>query len=78
VPEGQTRAGHAVSCEEFLVVIQGACLLTAKGAAGEERHRLTTATGGVHVPAGVWVLLSKFEPNTILLVYASKRFDALA
>jgi UDP-2-acetamido-3-amino-2,3-dideoxy-glucuronate N-acetyltransferase len=75
IPNGKTRAGHALSCEMFLVVILGACLLTAMSAAGVEQHLLTPAKGGVYLPPGTWLLLSDFEPETIVVVYASETFD---
>jgi hypothetical protein len=74
VPTGKTRAGHAVSCEELLIVAQGSCLITARTAAGLEEHRLTPATGGVHLLPGTWLMLSEFEPGTIMVTYASERY----
>lgn len=74
VPSGKTRAGHAVSCEELLIVAQGSCLITARTAAGLEEHRLTPATGGVHLLPGNWLMLSEFEPGTIMVTYASERY----
>ena len=74
VPTGKTRAGHAVSCDELLIVAQGSCLITARTAAGLEEHRLTPATGAVHLGPGTWLMLSEFEPGTILVTYASERY----
>ena len=74
VPTGKTRAGHAVSCEELLIVAQGSCLITARTGAGLEEHRLTPTTGGVHLRPGTWLMLSEFEPETILVTYASERY----
>ena len=75
VPSDKSRAGHAVSCDELLVVAQGSCLITARTAAGLEEHRLTPATGGVHLRPGTWLMLSEFEPGTIMVSYASERFE---
>ena len=74
VPSGKSRAGHAVSCDELLIVAQGSCLITARTAAGLEEHRLTPETGGVHLRPGTWLILSEFEPGTILVTYASERY----
>jgi hypothetical protein len=38
VPSDQSRAGHAVSCDELLIVAQGSCLITARTGAGLEEH----------------------------------------
>jgi WxcM-like, C-terminal len=74
VPSDKSRAGHAVSCDEFLIVAQGSCLITARTGAGLEEHRLTPAIGGVHLRPGTWLMLSEFEPGTILVTYASERY----
>jgi WxcM-like, C-terminal len=75
VPSGQSRAGHAVSCDELLIVAKGSCLITARTGAGLEEHRLTPETGGVHLRPGTWLMLSEFEPGTILVTYASERYE---
>jgi hypothetical protein len=74
VPSDKSRAGHAVSCDELLIVAQGSCLITARTAGGLEEHRLTPATGGVHLRPGTWLMLSEFAPGTILVTYASERY----
>ena len=45
VPTGKTRAGHAVSCDELIIVAQGSCLITARTGAGlkSTASRLTPA-----------------------------------
>lgn len=74
VPSGKSRAGHAVSCDELLIVAQGSCLITARTKAGLEEHRLMPESGGVHLRPGTWLILSEFEPGTILVTYASERY----
>jgi hypothetical protein len=74
VPTGKSRAGHAVSCDELLIVAQGSCLITARTKAGLEEHRLTPEIGGVHLRPGTWLILSEFDPGTILVTYASERY----
>jgi UDP-2-acetamido-3-amino-2,3-dideoxy-glucuronate N-acetyltransferase len=74
VPTGQTRAGHAVSCDELLIVAKGSCVITARTKGGLQEHRLTPDTGGVHLPPGTWLILSDFEAGTILVTYASERY----
>ncbi len=74
VPTGKTRAGHAVSCDELLIVAKGSCVITARTKGGLQEHRLTPDTGGVHLPPGTWLILSDFEAGTILVTYASERY----
>jgi hypothetical protein len=75
VPSDKSRAGHAVSCDELMIVAQGSCLITARTGAGLEEHRLTPETGAVHLRPGTWLILSEFEPGTILVTYASERYE---
>ena len=58
VPSGKSRAGHAVSCDELIIVAQGSCLITARTGAGLEEHRLTPDTGAAHLRQGTWLMLS--------------------
>jgi hypothetical protein len=74
VPSDKSRAGHAVSCDELIIVAQGSCLITARTGAGLEEHRLTPDTGAAHLRPGTWLMLSEFEPGTILVTYASERY----
>jgi hypothetical protein len=74
VPSGATRASHSVSCDLFLVVLRGTSTLTAATTEKSEVHSLASDGIGVHVPAGTWILLSDFTPETQILVHASKRF----
>ena len=48
VPTGKTRAGHAVSCDELLIVAQGSCLITARvlPVGTSEMMKLRTGTKG--------------------------------
>lgn len=74
VPSGENRASHSVSCDLFLVVLHGGCELTAATSQASEEHSLSANGVGVHIPEGTWILLSKFEEGTQILVHASKRF----
>ena len=73
-PSGKTRAGHAVSYDEVLVVLQGSCLLTVRLPEGKRQHPLSPTTGAAFVPGGTWMLLSNFKPDTIVLAYALEKY----
>lgn len=75
VASGATRAGHSVSCDLFLLVMNGECALSAKADDGDEVHVIGPATGGIHIQAGTWILLSRFAPGTVVLVHAEKLFQ---
>lgn len=75
VPPGQTRAGHAVSCDEFLWVPAGSCRLSTDDGARKSSVILSSNDRGVLIPAGMWIQLSEFAPSTFVLVFASKLFS---
>lgn len=74
VPEGETRGGHAVSCDEFLVVLRGECRLSAVRAEGQKQYPLSEQTGGIFVPSGTWFELNCFTAGTIVAVFADKPY----
>ncbi|MBC7778710.1 MAG: FdtA/QdtA family cupin domain-containing protein [Proteobacteria bacterium] len=74
VPAGQPRAGHAFSCHEFLLVLNGSCTVTVDDGQKRLRLRLRAKEYGLNVSPGVWVGLDDFECGTVLMVLASKSF----
>jgi hypothetical protein len=74
VPMSATRAGHAVSCDLFMLVACGSCKLTSSVNGTHEDYQFTSHLGGVYVQADTWILLSDFAPGTALLVYAQKLY----
>ena len=55
-------------------LVSGSQSDTARTAAGLEEHRLTPDTGAAHLRPGTWLMLSDFEPGTILVTYASEKY----
>lgn len=69
------RANHAVNCDEFIVLLTGSCRLTLRSRAGV---MLDTELGydvGHYIPAGFWIKLGHFSPDTTILVLASKSYE---
>ena len=75
VAEGQARAEHAVSCDEFLVLLTGRCRITLRSKVTQDEFGLDDPQRGLFVPAGIWMKLDRFENNTFLLVFASRRYE---
>lgn len=75
VPQGQSRANHAVSCDEFLILQSGTCRLTIMSRSDEMSYDLTRHDIGVVVPAGLWIALSDFSSDAMLLVLCSQRYE---
>lgn len=74
VPMSATRAGHAVSCDLFMLVAYGSCKLTSSINGIDEDYSFTSHLGGIYVLADTWILLSDFAPGTALLVHAQKLY----
>jgi hypothetical protein len=74
VPSRQTRAGHAVSCDEFFWVPSGSCRLTIDDGVRKSSTILRGTEYGVLIPAGLWTLLSEFAPSTLVVVMAAKPY----
>ena len=74
VPEGQVRAEHAVSCDEFFVLLTGRCRITLRSQTKQDVFDLDAPQRGLFVPAGIWLKLDQFENDTSLLVFASRRY----
>lgn len=75
VPFGQVRAGHALSCHEFLWVVTGSCVATLHD--GQTRSTIRLRAGGraLAVVPGVWIELADFGDDTVLLVLASEPYS---
>jgi UDP-2-acetamido-3-amino-2,3-dideoxy-glucuronate N-acetyltransferase len=75
VQQGKTRASHVVTCDQILVMLQGSCHLTVKSGTNKEEYHFTPKDGAIYIQRGMWLLLSKFDSEAIMLVFASERFD---
>jgi WxcM-like, C-terminal len=75
VQRGKTRAGHILTCDQMLTMLQGSCHLTVKSGTNKQEHHFTPEDGAIYLQRGMWLLLSEFDADAILLVFASERFD---
>jgi UDP-2-acetamido-3-amino-2,3-dideoxy-glucuronate N-acetyltransferase len=76
VPSPEVRGEHAHRlCRQFLICISGSCSVMAD----DGRHRVEVVLDapyrGIHLPAGVWAVQSKFSADAVLLVFASQYYD---
>lgn len=74
VAKEELRAEHAVSCDEFLVLLTGRCRITLRTKTKQDVFDLDDPHRGLFVPAGIWLKLDRFEQDTFLLVFASARY----
>lgn len=76
VPKGERRAEHAVSCDQFLVMLIGVCRLTFRDGRKSSTMKLSSQREGVLVRKGVWLRLDQFSKDAHLLVCASRKYRA--
>ena len=75
VQRGKTRAGHILSCDQILAMLQGACRLTVQSGTNKVEYHFTAQDGAIYLQRGTWLLLSEFDADAIMLAFASERFD---
>lgn len=76
VPEGATRAGHALkTCEQLIVAISGAFDAMIDDGTTHSRLRLDSADRGLYLPPMIWLELENFLPGSVCLVLASERYS---
>jgi hypothetical protein len=75
VDPGAVRGGHANSCDELIVAVSGSVLADLDNGSEQSSIRLHRRDQALLVRAGVLIYLREFEPDTLLLVGASARYN---
>ena len=77
VPSREVRGEHAhVSCQQFLVCVNGSCSVVADDGHKRIEIGLTAPNLGLYLPPMTWGIQYKYTPDAILLVFASDYYDA--
>ena len=77
VPTKDVRGQHAHhTLHEFLVCVRGSCAVVVDDGSLREEVTLDSPTIGLHKEPKVWISHYKYSPDAILLVLASKPYDA--
>jgi acetyltransferase-like isoleucine patch superfamily enzyme len=77
VPSGETRGAHAHRvCEQYLTCVAGACSVVVDDGHARLEVRLDDPCAGVYVPANVWSIQYKYTRDAVLLVLASRPYEA--
>jgi UDP-N-acetyl-3-dehydro-alpha-D-glucosamine 3-aminotranferase len=74
VPPGATRGGHLTSCDEFFWIKAGNCRLLVAEGARQVSLLIDNPQQGVVVRAGLFVEVTDFTPDALLLVMASQPY----
>ena len=77
VPSAELRGEHAhKKCEQFLICAHGSARILLDD--GEQRCEVTLDRPdiGVHMPAMIWGTQYRYSPDAVLLVFASRAYEA--
>lgn len=76
VPEGATRASHAVSeVDEVIVAVSGRFEVLTIDRSARRTFSLSRPDQGLFIPGHAWRELSSFSSGAVCLVLASKRYE---
>jgi acetyltransferase-like isoleucine patch superfamily enzyme/dTDP-4-dehydrorhamnose 3,5-epimerase-like enzyme len=77
VPEGHVRGGHSHrSCAQFLLAIQGNVSALIDDRQTRDEVVLDDPGSGLLVPPGIWSLQYRFSDRAVLVVFASRPYEA--
>lgn len=77
VDSAEVRGEHAhKKCEQFLISIHGSLHVIVDDSVHREEFILNSPTYGLHLPSGCWGIQYKHSPDCVLLVLASRGYEA--
>jgi UDP-2-acetamido-3-amino-2,3-dideoxy-glucuronate N-acetyltransferase len=77
VPGQHVRGEHAHrECHQFLMCVKGTITVVADNGQNRQEFLLHRPSLGLHVPPMVWCSQSEYSADTVLLVFASEKYDA--
>jgi WxcM-like, C-terminal len=76
VPDGESRAGHALrTCEQYIVAVSGSFDVVVDDGRSQNLIKLNRAECGLYVPPRIWRVLENFSPGAVCLVLASEAYS---
>jgi hypothetical protein len=76
VPSKDVRGEHAhKTLEQFLICVKGSCAVMADDGENRAEIKLDRPNIGLYMPPLVWGVQYKFSLDTVLLVFASEKYD---
>lgn len=73
----EVRGEHAhKSCEQVLVAIRGSVSVIVDDSKNAAEVRLDTPNVGLYIPPMIWAVQYAFDSDTVLVVYASEKYDS--
>jgi UDP-2-acetamido-3-amino-2,3-dideoxy-glucuronate N-acetyltransferase len=75
VPRGRSRAAHALTCHQIIVLVSGSMSIGVRWRGVERRYRLERSGEALLVPKHRRLLLHGFSRSTVVLVLASAPYQ---
>lgn len=77
VPTSETRGEHAhIACKQFLVAVRGSVHVVADDGVHREEFVLDRPGLGLYLPPMTWGVQYRYQPETMLMVFASHYYCA--
>ncbi|MBO9123164.1 MULTISPECIES: WxcM-like domain-containing protein [unclassified Rhizobium] len=77
VPSNKVRGEHAHhQCKQFLIAVHGSVSVVIDDGTRRKEVQLSDPSTGLYLSPLVWGIQYKFEPNSVLLVFASDPYEA--
>ncbi|UXN66763.1 WxcM-like domain-containing protein (plasmid) [Phyllobacterium sp. A18/5-2] len=77
VPSNKVRGEHAhLECEQFLIAVHGSVSVVVDDGKERAEVMLSDPSIGLYLSPKVWGIQYKFEPNSVLMVFASLPYDS--
>ncbi|MBI4014461.1 MAG: FdtA/QdtA family cupin domain-containing protein [Candidatus Aenigmarchaeota archaeon] len=74
--KGATRGSHAHKmCEQAFLCLNGSFTITLDNGKKKEKKKLASPSEGVYVPPRIWVELTEFSRDAVVLVLCSHLYD---
>jgi UDP-2-acetamido-3-amino-2,3-dideoxy-glucuronate N-acetyltransferase len=76
VPDEAVRGAHAHrECHQFLICVQGSCVVMVDDGLQQLEVPLGAANHGIYLPPLTWAEQHRYSANALLLAFASHRYD---
>ena len=77
VPSEKTRGEHAHrQCHQFLICVKGSCAVVVDDGHSRAEVLLDAPDLGIHLPPMTWGIQYKYSADAVLLVFASRYYEA--
>ena len=77
VPGGESRGGHAYyDTEEFVIALSGSFDVIVDDGKEKKRFHMNRSYYGLYIPKGMWREMDDFSTNSLVLEFASTKYNS--